>query len=145
MGWWQWDRFESSSGTGQNLGYALQWPLFAAACVWGYRRFIQLEAEAAEEEAVLAAEQSDVEGGAPHPDGDAPDATPQQMPTPRAEFGARRRRSGPLTEIPADFLPGRPSPSAPEPAAAGRADPTRDDYNRMLADLAASDSHQEQS
>ena len=25
---WQWQRFESASGTWQNLGYVLQWPLF---------------------------------------------------------------------------------------------------------------------
>ena len=43
LGWWQWERFESASGTGQNLGYALQWPLFAAFLVFAYRRFVQLE------------------------------------------------------------------------------------------------------
>ncbi len=30
-------------GTGQNLGYAFQWPLFAAFVVYAYRRFVQLE------------------------------------------------------------------------------------------------------
>ena len=43
LGYWQWERFESSSGTGQNLGYAFQWPLFAAFVVFAYRRFVQLE------------------------------------------------------------------------------------------------------
>lgn len=28
LAWWQWTRFESASGTLQNLGYVLQWPLF---------------------------------------------------------------------------------------------------------------------
>lgn len=28
LAWWQWQRFESTSGTWQNLGYVLQWPLF---------------------------------------------------------------------------------------------------------------------
>jgi DNA-binding transcriptional regulator of glucitol operon len=28
LAWWQWTRYESSSGTLQNLGYVLQWPLF---------------------------------------------------------------------------------------------------------------------
>ncbi len=45
LGWWQWTRYESAGGTGQNLGYALQWPLFAGAVVYAYRRFVQLEAE----------------------------------------------------------------------------------------------------
>ncbi|MFC0315895.1 transcriptional regulator [Gordonia phosphorivorans] len=45
MGWWQLDRFESASGTAQNLGYALQWPVFGIAFVWAYRRFVMLEAD----------------------------------------------------------------------------------------------------
>ncbi|WP_448223198.1 transcriptional regulator [Gordonia iterans] len=45
LGWWQWGRFESSSGTGQNLGYALQWPAFAVAIFWAYRRFVVMEAD----------------------------------------------------------------------------------------------------
>jgi DNA-binding transcriptional regulator of glucitol operon len=43
LGWWQWQRFESVSGTGQNLGYALQWPLFAAFVVYAYRKFVRYE------------------------------------------------------------------------------------------------------
>ena len=43
LGWWQWNRWESTSGSFQNLGYALQWPLFAGFCVYAYRKFIQLE------------------------------------------------------------------------------------------------------
>ncbi|PXX61481.1 DNA-binding transcriptional regulator of glucitol operon [Nocardia tenerifensis] len=50
LAWWQWERFESSSGTGQNLGYALQWPLFAAFAVFAYFRFVRLEREAHEDE-----------------------------------------------------------------------------------------------
>jgi DNA-binding transcriptional regulator of glucitol operon len=43
LGWWQWTRFESVSGTYQNLGYALQWPLFAGFCVYAYRKFVRYE------------------------------------------------------------------------------------------------------
>lgn len=43
MAWWQWDTYESSGGTAQNLGYALQWPAFAFALVWAYRRFVVFE------------------------------------------------------------------------------------------------------
>lgn len=43
MAWWQWDRYESASGTAQNLGYALQWPAFAIAVIYAYRRFVVLE------------------------------------------------------------------------------------------------------
>jgi DNA-binding transcriptional regulator of glucitol operon len=43
LGWWQWTRFQSTSGTFQNLGYALQWPLFAGFCVYAYRKFVRYE------------------------------------------------------------------------------------------------------
>ncbi len=43
LGWWQWTRFESTSGSFQNLGYALQWPAFAGFCVYAYRKFVRYE------------------------------------------------------------------------------------------------------
>ena len=43
LGWWQWTRFQSTSGTFQNLGYAMQWPLFAGFCVYAYRKFVRYE------------------------------------------------------------------------------------------------------
>lgn len=48
LAWWQWERFDSATGTGQNLGYALQWPLFAVFAVFAYFRFVRLEREAGE-------------------------------------------------------------------------------------------------
>ncbi|GAB2844310.1 hypothetical protein [Lentzea nigeriaca] len=41
LAYWQWQRFESASGTFQNLGYVLQWPLFGlfpAFMVWRFRK-----------------------------------------------------------------------------------------------------------
>ena len=43
LGWWQWTRYESASGGFQNLGYALQWPLFAFFCMYAYRKFVRYE------------------------------------------------------------------------------------------------------
>ncbi|MGV0687647.1 hypothetical protein [Mycolicibacterium thermoresistibile] len=43
LAWWQWTRFESASGDFQNLGYALQWPLFAGFCVYAYFKFVRYE------------------------------------------------------------------------------------------------------
>lgn len=43
LAWWQWTRFESNSGTFQNLGYALQWPFFAGFCVYAYYKFVRYE------------------------------------------------------------------------------------------------------
>lgn len=45
LAWWQWSRFESTSGTFQNLGYALQWPAFGLAVVYAYRRFVVMEGD----------------------------------------------------------------------------------------------------
>ena len=54
LGWWQWTRFESTSGTFQNLGYALQWPAFAAFCVYAYRKFVRYEEAPPEQRTIYA-------------------------------------------------------------------------------------------
>lgn len=43
LAWWQWTRFESNSGSFQNLGYALQWPMFAGFVVYAYYKFVRYE------------------------------------------------------------------------------------------------------
>ncbi len=136
LGYWQWDRYESASGTGQNLGYALQWPLFAAFCVYGYRRFVRLEDQQAE-----IAEQDD----AARPDGDGPEAHGTAAPVHRPEVpdagpGRLQRLLGrtgapAVTEIPEGLLPQRAAP-APAPAPRDSAeDRTLSDYNDYLAQL----------
>ncbi|MGB3772255.1 MAG: transcriptional regulator [Rhodococcus sp. (in: high G+C Gram-positive bacteria)] len=95
LGYWQWQRFESSAGTGQNLGYAFQWPLFAAFVVFAYRRFVQLEDE-------------------------ADDPSEEEGPPP-------------VTEIPVDLLPERPTATAiPGDDAESR---QLREYNTYLAEL----------
>ncbi|GAA0216485.1 hypothetical protein GCM10009537_20890 [Corynebacterium riegelii] len=42
---WQWQRYQSGTGTFQNLGYALQWPFFGAFFVYAYRTGIRMENE----------------------------------------------------------------------------------------------------
>ena len=44
LAWWQWSRFQSNSGTFQNLGYALQWPMFGVFCFYAYYKFVRYEA-----------------------------------------------------------------------------------------------------
>ena len=83
LAWWQWQRFESTNGTGQNLGYALQWPLFAGFAVFAYFRFVRLERES---EDTAAAEE-----------------TGRQQPEPR-----RKSKTVAPHEIPAGLLPERP-------------------------------------
>lgn len=70
LAYWQWTRYESSSGTLQNLGYVLQWPLFGffpGFMFWRIHRSAQREraldavehamtdVEASQPEAALAA------------------------------------------------------------------------------------------
>ncbi|MEV6774207.1 transcriptional regulator [Nocardia sp. NPDC051030] len=84
LGYWQWTRFESGGGTYQNLGYALQWPLFAGFVVWAYLRFVRLEKDAEQE------------------------AHPQ--PVDESASAPRPKRPKPVAprEIPAGLLPERP-------------------------------------
>ncbi|HVV10169.1 hypothetical protein [Amycolatopsis sp.] len=50
LAWWQWDRFESATGTFQNLGYVLQWPLFGLFPAFMVLRIRKLRREAAEQD-----------------------------------------------------------------------------------------------
>ncbi|GAA2983896.1 hypothetical protein [Actinokineospora diospyrosa] len=49
LAWWQWERFSSTNGTFQNLGYVLQWPLFGLAPAYMFWRFRKLRQRAAAE------------------------------------------------------------------------------------------------
>ncbi|WP_396124804.1 hypothetical protein [Corynebacterium sp. HS2168-gen11] len=55
LAWWQWTRFQSGTGTFQNLGYAFQWPFFGFFFVFAYRKILQYE----NEKAAFEAEQND--------------------------------------------------------------------------------------
>lgn len=44
LGWWQWQRF-GLTGSAQNLGYTLQWPVFALFAVIMWWRLGKLEAK----------------------------------------------------------------------------------------------------
>ncbi len=133
LGWWQWDRYESASGTGQNLGYALQWPLFAAFCVYGYRRFVKLEDQQAEIVDAEGAESSDSPDAAVA----APAVTRPEVPDDGPGMLARLlgRDSAPaVTEIPADLLPQRGA-SAGNAAESAPDDLRLLEYNEYLAQL----------
>lgn len=43
LGWWQWDRAQSASGTARNLAYALEWPSFAGFAIYMLVKAIKLE------------------------------------------------------------------------------------------------------
>ncbi|WP_063814745.1 hypothetical protein [Nocardia fusca] len=124
LGWWQWERFSSASGTAQNLGYALQWPLFAGFALFAYFRFVRLETE------TTGTEPS---GVSTEPGADTPDTGSGPSHTRTGLFAGRRGApaAGPR-EIPAGFLPERPR-------AARDDDPVLAEYNSYLARLNAAD------
>lgn len=71
LAWWQWTRYESASGTLQNLGYVLQWPLFGVFPAFMFWR-IALSARRERELDLARADGSDdVEQGSTLPDGTA--------------------------------------------------------------------------
>jgi hypothetical protein len=78
LGWWQWDRTHESTGTAQNLGYAVLWPIFGAAFVYMWIRFLQLEVlKDGEDEAELTELAAGGEG--------AESSRPMRTPVPLAE------------------------------------------------------------
>jgi DNA-binding transcriptional regulator of glucitol operon len=118
-GWlaaWQWQRAGSAMGSALNVGYGLQWPLFAVFFGVMWWRMLRMEAAKLEEAASAA------------PSGE--DAAP--VPTPRSS----EPRPSTDPEAPSPFGP-RPRDAAPPPA---DDDPELVAYNQMLAQLAARNS-----
>ncbi|WP_280402834.1 transcriptional regulator [Nocardia carnea] len=132
LGWWQWERFSSASGTAQNLGYAMQWPLFGAFALFAYFRFVRLEREATDDGNPAAAGESAGSGPAAE-DSRATDAVARADRRGAGGAGGRRRVAArEPREIPAGFLPERPR-------AARDTDPVLAEYNSYLARLNAGD------
>jgi hypothetical protein len=118
-GWlavWQWQRAGSAMGSALNVGYGLQWPIFAVFFGVMWWRMLRMEA------AKLQEAQSE------------PDVAPAE------------RVPGPRTAAPLPATaPDAPSPFGPRPRSAAppvtdENDPELAAYNRMLAQLAARDS-----
>jgi hypothetical protein len=57
LAWWQWTRYQSASGTLQNLGYVLQWPLFGIFPAFMFYRIHKAGQERAAEAAEAAVQQ----------------------------------------------------------------------------------------
>lgn len=85
---WQWQRYQSGTGTFQNLGYALQWPFFAVFFIFAYRAGLKMENEKIDA----------VNSGGAFEDLYEADL---------ARYGGSDE-DRPATEIDADFLPQRP-------------------------------------
>jgi hypothetical protein len=118
---WQWHRAGSAMGSTLNIGYGLQWPLFAVFFAAMWWRMLKMEsARLVEEEA-------------------APDAAPPAEGD-LVEHSAERARIAEPRPVPS----GGPSPFGPRPVSVRSSLFDEDDqemaeYNRMLAQLAARD------
>jgi hypothetical protein len=94
LGWWQWERAHELDGTAQNLGYSMLWPVFAAAFIYMWLRFLKLEkikqAEDDERTDQNLAELLDEIDPPPVPGSAAPpESTPATDPAPADDDAAR--------------------------------------------------------
>ncbi|WP_425564686.1 hypothetical protein [Saccharopolyspora halophila] len=103
---WQWDRAHEAGGSFQNLGYALQWPLFGAFTIFLWIRIARMDLEGRAEEGTAATEASEE---------DQPGEAPEE------EIARTRRR--------------RPLVPPPAPRVDPDEDPELAEYNRYLAEL----------
>lgn len=157
LGWWQWDRSQSASGTARNIAYALEWPSFAGFAIYMVIRAVKLERTKVEEEA-----RADVESTAVQPTGTAYNGSgatsaesPQRSETqPSANWSAATQSSANRQCISAPSSPADPPARAEQrartqpggtawtahrPVSIPDDDPELASYNRYLAMLNAAD------
>ena len=113
---WQWGRAGSALGSALNVGYGIQWPIFALFFAYMWWRFLRMDLAEHRELREIAAASAASASSAPPPPAAEPvaDAAPWDSPFTR-------------TPVP-----------APPPATEAEA-PALTEYNRMLAALAAQD------
>lgn len=154
---WQWGRAGSAMGSALNVGYGLQWPLFAVFFGVMWWRFLSMEiadlraagADGPDETAgAPSAAEPPVAGSGTPVAGTAPSAAPTPA-TASASMSASKEAaasaSTPTTE-PVPAPPAGPSPFTSRPANAApprSTDPQLRAYNEELARLAAR--HREES
>jgi DNA-binding transcriptional regulator of glucitol operon len=107
---WQWSRAGSSMGSALNVGYGLQWPVFALFFGYMWFRFLRMAIADLEHDTAEESAPEDVAGAAPV----------AEEPAEPSPFGPR----------PASY---RVAPITDEES------PALSEYNRMLAALAARD------
>ena len=138
---WQWGRAGSAMGSALNIGYGLQWPLFAIFFGVMWWRFLRLEV------AGLRAEEAGAEGRADEPPATGPATAAASTATPATGPGPSGAPAEPEVPVAAGVPAAaaaasvdRPSPFTARPAgvSAPRAtDPQLRAYNEELARLAA--------
>jgi hypothetical protein len=123
---WQWERAGSAMGSAVNIGYGIQWPIFAIFFGAMWWRFLRLEVRALREaeEPAVDARRDGVHAARPA--------------VPETADGAIARGAGAAAardDGPPEPSPFRRSPLSSPPVADAE-DPELAEYNRMLAALA---------
>ncbi|MDQ3886904.1 MAG: hypothetical protein M3308_07850 [Actinomycetota bacterium] len=87
LGRWQYDRSQSADGDFQNLGYALQWPLFAVFVVIAWWRVLRLEQRRLEQDRLEQdrPEQDRFEQDRDHSLSPTPEPSPPLPPAPHGQ------------------------------------------------------------
>ena len=127
LGWLQWQVSRSARGSFQNLGYALQWPLFALFVVFAWTRIVRDAVHPPDGPATAGpgdragGDRASAAGAPPHPEYPHPEY--QDPEYQRSEYRRPAYR--------------RPVPAAPPPDDSD--DPELAAYNRYLGWLNAKD------
>lgn len=117
---WQWHRAGEAMGSALNIGYGVQWPIFAVFFGFMWWHFLRMELRAVRESRASGDAATD-----PVPEAGS---GPAELPTPR--------------QAPAPVVDDDPSPFTPRPAGvepSRLSDPQIRAYNDALAELAARD------
>jgi hypothetical protein len=103
-GWlavWQWQRAGSALGSAINIGYGLQWPIFAVFFGVMWWRFLRMEIRELAEDAAPASDPAPASDAAPASD-PAPAAAPtgesREAPVETSPFTRGPRRAAPVTD-----------------------------------------------
>jgi DNA-binding transcriptional regulator of glucitol operon len=129
LAWWQWTRFESASGTLQNLGYVLQWPLFG---LFPGFMFYRIHQAGQAEKAKAAVNAADGEVTAPKPRAEQPER-PQPAEKPHEVDKPQAQKSGDWPDE-LTYVQNRAVDHSDE-------DPVLAQYNSYLAALSAQEHH----
>lgn len=149
LGDWQWFRAETT-GSVQNWGYALQWPLFAVCFAVGWWRMLLLESRRlddleAEESADAEVPSAPVEDSVEKPAGSVEDATRavENTSEPVEKSAEPVEKPAERVDKPAEWVENGVAPARADAAPAGDAEDPSDAalaaYNRMLRELAERD------
>ncbi len=158
---WQWRRAGTALGSAVNVGYGLQWPVFAVFFGWMWWRMLRIELDKLRETAAAppatapSARTPSAEPGSAEPGSSLPASAAagpvEAGPSDRAPAHGGPARTGTARTSPARTSdthagaapPGGSSPFVYRPgrvrAATDVDDPELAEYNRMLAALAARD------